>query len=265
MHTELLQHLGLSTNEAKIYEALVTYGGSGVSTISLRAKVHRRNAYDAVHRLIEKGLVSEVFSQGETIYEAVEPGKLMELVRDKERKLELALPDLLSSFQDHKSEQRAYIYKGPDGVKNYLREVLKCGEDVYSFGAKGAWFDPRIESFTEWFLDQAKKKGIKMHHIFDHEVRDHLKKVPRAVGGKHKFLPKSSSTISCIDIFGDHVVTYTGLRLGTLDDDLTVFVMVSPQLADAYRTWWKLVWDLLPEERTRKRPPQRRRSTKRIV
>ena len=75
MQTALLQELGLPLNEAKIYEALLTYGGSGVSTISLRSGVHRRNTYDALHRLIEKGLVYEVFTQGETVYEAVEPGK----------------------------------------------------------------------------------------------------------------------------------------------------------------------------------------------
>ena len=47
----VLQSIGLSPNEAKIYDALVTYGVSGVSTISLRAKVHRRNCYDALQRL----------------------------------------------------------------------------------------------------------------------------------------------------------------------------------------------------------------------
>jgi len=247
MNLALLQDLGLSLNEAKIYEALITYGGSGVSTISLRSNVHRRNAYDTIHRLIEKGLVYEVFSQGETVYEAVDPGKLMELVKEKERMLDAALPELLSAYQQHRAPERAYIYKGPEGVKNYLREVLKTGEDVYSFAAKGAWFDPRIESFTQWFLKEAKKKGIKYFHIFDHEVEEHLEKVPRAVGKPYKFLPKEYSTISCIDIFGDHIVTYTGLHLGKLEDDLTIFVMVSPRLAGSYRVWWKIMWDLLPD------------------
>ena len=261
MHGELLQTLGLSLNEARIYEALVTYGGSGVSTISLRSKVHRRNAYDTLHRLIERGLVYEVFSTGETTYEAVDPGKLLEFIREKEMVLEQALPSLLSLHKQHRAPQRAYIYKGVEGMKNYLRAALKAGEDIYSFGAKGGWFDTRLETFLQWFLREADRKGMKYYHIFDHEVEDHLKKVPNTVGKPYKFLPKKYSTNSAIDIFGDTVVTFTGLGLGKLEDDPTFFVMVSPRLADSYRTWWKIMWDLLPDT-TKKNPRSRPTVTK---
>src|SRR3989344_1097129 len=259
MDSALCEQFGLSPNEAKIYDALITYGGSGVSTIALRSKVHRSNAYDALHRLIEKGLVYEVFGERETMYEAVDPGKLLEFLREKERALEDVLPSLLRKFQQHRPPERAYIFKGSEGVKNYLRAVLKEGKDVYSFAAKGAWFDPRIEKFTDWFLKEAKRKGIKYFHIFDHAVQEQLMKVPPAVGKPFKFLPKEFSTISCIDVFGDHVVTYTGLHIGKLDDDLTIFVMVSPQLSEDYRTWWKLIWGLLPEAHESKRNTKKSR------
>jgi len=254
MNLELLQDLGLSPNEAKIYQALVTYGGSGVSTISLRSKVHRRNAYDTVHRLIEKGLVYEVFSQGETVYEAVEPSKLMEFVKEKERRLEMALPDLLSVYQDHKAVQRAYIYKGVEGMKNFLREALKVGEDMYELGAKGGWFDPRLDTFTEWFLREAKKKGMTFYHIFDWDVQTKVPHVPKLVGKPYKFAPKEYTTESAIEVFGDHVVTFTGLGFGKIEDDLTIFVMVSPRLAESYRTWWKFMWDVLPDPAGEDRP-----------
>ncbi len=246
MDSPLFEDLGLSPNEAKIYEALITYGGSGVSTISLRAKVHRSNAYDSLHRLIEKGLVYEVFGQRETLYEAVDPGKFLEFLQEKERRLQVALPGLLQKFQRQRSPERAYIFKGPEGVKNYLREILKCGSDVYSLAAKGAWFDPQVLPFTQWFLKEAKKKGIKYHHIFDHEVRDALPHLLKAVGKPYKFLPKEFSTDSTMDIFGDHVVTFHGLELGKLADDVTIFVMVSPGLAESMRTWWKCLWEQLP-------------------
>ncbi|TSC60672.1 MAG: transcriptional regulator TrmB [Candidatus Peregrinibacteria bacterium Greene0416_62] len=252
MSTQLFEDLGLSMNEAKIYDALITYGGSGVSTIALRSSVHRSNAYDSLHRLIKKGLVYEVFSQKETIYEAVDPGKLLEFVEEKQAKVQAALPSLLSQFQQHRSPERAYIFKGIEGVKNYLREALKVGENIYSFGAKGAWFDPRLETFVRWFLKEAKRNKIQYHHIFDHEVREKLPHVLKAVGKPYKFLPKEYATDSTMDVFGDHVVTFHGLELAKLRDDITIFVMVSPGLAESYRAWWKLVWDLLPEAKNRR-------------
>ena len=246
MDHALLQELGLSPNEAKIYLALLTYGGSGVSTISLRSKVHRRNAYDSVHRLLEKGLVSEIFQQGETVFEAVDPGKLMEFVREKEMKVSSALPNLLSIYQSHRAPQQAYIFKGLEGMKNFLRLALREGKDMYEFGSKGGWFDPRLEMFTKWFLKEAKKKKIKFHHIFDWEVQTKVPHVPKLVGKPYKFAPKKYTSESAIEVFGDHVVTFTGLGFGKLEDDVTIFVMVSPRLADSYRTWWKMMWDLLP-------------------
>lgn len=250
MHTSLLQELGLSLNEAKIYEALLTYGGSTVSTIALRSKVHRRNAYDSIHRLMEKGLIYEVFSDGETTYESVEPNKLMEIVREKERRLQSAMPAMQSLFEQQKIPQRAYMYKGIEGMKNYLREALRTGEDMYEFGAKGGWFDPRMTTFIEWFLQEAKKKKMKFHHIFDAEVQEQLPHILSKVGKPYKFTPPHYSSDSAIEVYGDRVVTFTGLGIGTLENDLTIFVIVSPQLAKSYRTWWQFMWDSLPDEGT---------------
>ena len=247
MQTILFEELGLSPNEAKLYESLITYGGSGVSTIALRSKVHRSNAYDSLRRLIEKGLVYEVFGQRETTYEAVDPGKLLEFLEEKKAKLESALPALLSTYKKHRAAEQAYIFKGIEGVKNYLRLALKTGEDIHSFAAKGAWFDPRLETFVQWFLKEAAKKKMKYFHIFDHDVKDKLPEVLQSVGKPYRFLPKNFSTDSTMDIFGDYVVTFHGLGLGKLLDDVTIFVIVSPGLAQSYRTWWRFMWEQLPK------------------
>ncbi|MBI2030909.1 hypothetical protein HYT05_04775 [Candidatus Kaiserbacteria bacterium] len=246
MSTQLFEDMGLSMNEAKIYNALITFGGSGVSTIALRSKVHRSNAYDSLHRLIEKGLVYEVFGQRETFYEAVDPGKFLEFVEEKQIRLKSELPALLSVYRKHRAPERAYIFKGLEGMKNYLREALKVGEDMYEFGAKGGWFDPRLASFSTWFLTEAKKRNIRFHHIFDWEVQEKVPHIPKLVGKPYKFAPKKYTSESAIEIFGDHVVTFTGLGFGRIEDDLSIFVMVSPRLAKSYRLWWQMMWDVLP-------------------
>lgn len=247
----LYEELGLSPNEAKIYHALLTYGTSGVSTISLRAKVHRRNAYDALKRLHDKGLVFEVYGKGEVLYSAVEPSKLLELVHEREQRLQQALPALQQLFVEHRAPELAYIYKGIDGVKNYLREALEIGEDLYIMGAEGAWFDPRVSSYAEAFLKNAKRKKMKLHLLFDDDARGQPF-MKHFDGCPHKFLPEKYDTNATLDIFGDYVVTYTGTSPGTLHDDATIFVMYSPLLAKSYRTWWQCLWDLLPEEKKKR-------------
>src|SRR5688572_5487425 len=99
MHGELLQELGLSLNEAKIYETLLSLGESGVGEIAVRGDIHRRNVYDALQRLITKGLVFPIFQKGENRYAAVRPEKLVELLREKELRLSEALPSLTALYE----------------------------------------------------------------------------------------------------------------------------------------------------------------------
>ena len=253
MYTDILEELGFSTNEAKIYETLVTYGGSGVSTIALRSKIHRRNVYDTVNRLLEKGLIYEVYRENETLYEPVNPSKLLDVADERSRKVRAALPKMLSTFHTHKVAEHSAIYKGIEGLKNYMRDALHVGQDIYTIGSKGAWFDPRLADYSEWFLKEAERKRITMHVLFDDEVREAIPHIPSKLSSHYKFLPKKYSSTSAVDIFGDHIVMFSGLALGKWLDDITVFVTVSKPLADTYRLWWQLLWDTLPEPKKGKK------------
>ena len=111
MYQETFQLLGLSPNEAKIYETLVSSGESSVGDIAINAKIHRRNVYDSIQRLIEKGLCFEILSSSENKYSAVDPGKLSELIAEKQQKLNLILPELQKKFRQGTSKEEAYIYR----------------------------------------------------------------------------------------------------------------------------------------------------------
>ena len=92
MNQQILEELGLSPNEARIYESLIESGESSISDISVKAKIHRRNAYDVMQRLINKGLCFQILSRGENTYNAVDPDKLTELLAEKQENLERILP-----------------------------------------------------------------------------------------------------------------------------------------------------------------------------
>src|SRR3989338_11486431 len=98
-YSKTFEELGLSPSEAKIYEVLLYDAETGVSDISKRAKVHRRNVYDALNRLLEKGLVFQIFQKGENLYRAVHPNKLMELLKEKQNSLEKTMPTLLKQYE----------------------------------------------------------------------------------------------------------------------------------------------------------------------
>ena len=244
MNQEIYESLGLSPNEAKIYESLVESGEAGISKIAIAAKIHRRNAYDAIHRLVDKGLVFEIFSGGENKYNAVDPDKLLELLAEKREKLQSILPELKQKFKERLAPEEAYIYRGLEGQKNIWRDVLRVGKDSYFIGAKGGWFDLRLEAARKAFFKEAVRKNIKFIQLFDHDVKLKMPQVLKSIP-KHEFryLPKKYSTDSGIHIFGDYIVTYTGLHLGKLDDNIVFFVIRSRNLAESYRKWFWYMWE----------------------
>lgn len=246
MYTELLQEIGLSPNEAKIYETLLNIGVAGVGDIATKANIHRRNVYDALQRLVQKGLVFTTFQKNENRYSAVDPNKLMELVREKEVQLAGALPELQKLYQNEPPHNAAYIYRGIEGYKNYRRDLLRVSKECFFLGAKGLWLSPQIDDqFRKRFVVPVQKDGlIRQKFLLDPRVPKQLpqalKDIPK---NSYKVLPEKYATPGVVDIFGDYVVTFTSVGIGKLDDDVTLFVMRNEELAESYRTWFKFIWD----------------------
>jgi|TARA_B100002003_G_C14086769_1_gene522778 sugar-specific transcriptional regulator TrmB len=243
MYEELLREIGLSPNESRVYEALLHTGESSVQTISLKSKVHRRNVYDSLSKLSEKGLASEVFIKGEKNFKAINPNRLLSLLKEKEEMVNKSLPEMQAKYESIEEKEEAYLYKGIEGFKNYLQLILNQKETVYFIGAKAFWLDERLKHFLPHFERERKKLGIKFMHLFDHEVKKEKPEILKLVGKPYKFLPKEYSSQTAVDIFGDYVITFVGVKLGELYGEPLVFVMKSRKLAEGYRKWFEFMWD----------------------
>ena len=247
MFTEVLEEIGLSPNEAKIYETLLSAGEIGVAEVSLKANVHRRNVYDVLNRLIEKGLVFPIFQKGEHQFRAVTPDKLYEVLQAKQKNLSAILPDLHKLYASKPLAQAAYIYKGLEGYKNYRRDLARIAEDTYFLGAKAMWMTPGIDRQILQDFKVAMKRKQKRHFtLYDYRVKELIPDALKEGGGEYKVLPKKYSAPGMIDIFGDYIVSFTSADVGKVGEDVNIFVMIHPELAETYRTWFKMIWDLCP-------------------
>lgn len=240
-----LINLGLTLNEAKIYNALIKIKIGSIDKVSKETDIHRRNVYDTLLRLQQKGLVFQIINQKPILYSPVAPSKLTEFVEDKEDSLKIILPFLKKEYAKKLLEQNTAIYKGVGGLKNYIDLVLKENKNVYGVGSKGTWFDPRIYSFGAKAGKQYNSQTMQAFLIYDDEMRQH-KDVINAVGKPYKFLPKKYSSSTSIDIFGEYIAIYSGINVKMFEKDITIFIFKDKILAQGVKKWFDFIWDMLP-------------------
>ncbi len=248
MYQEILQKTGLSLNEARVYEALLHLGEVNVNKISVKSKVHRRNVYDSLNKLIEKGLASETFVKGERRFKAINPERLKEIIKEKESALDTLLPEMKKLYKFVEPDAEAYFFQGVEGFKNYLQLILEQKQTVYFIGAKAFWLDPRLKHYLRHFDEERKKRGIEFMHLFDYEVKEKKPEILKLVGKPYKFLPKEYSSATAVDIFGDYVVTFVGVKPGELYEEPLQFILKSKLLADGYRKFFQFMWDNCKEK-----------------
>ena len=169
----------------------------------------------------------------------------------KQEKLADALPDLKKKFASRLAPEEAYIYRGLEGQKNIWRDVLRVNKESYFIGAKAGWFDPRLESSRVAFFKEAIRKKIKFIQLFDHEVKSLIPNFPKHFPAEleYRFLPLKYSTNSGMHIFGDYIITYTGLTIGKIDERVVFFVIRSKDLAESHRAWFWYMWEQSSEDK----------------
>lgn len=248
MYEEILTQFGLIPNEAKVYEALLTLGEASVQQISLKAAIHRRTIYDELKKLIEKGLANESIVKGEKRFVATDPQRLIEILGEKEQLIKNVLPEMRAKYKAVEKKEEARFFRGIEGFKIYLQAILDEGKDVYFIGAKAFWLDPRLKHYIQRFENECKKKKIKFFHIFDYEVKKEKPEILKLVGKPYKFFPPEYSSSTAVDIFGDYVVTFVGVKPGELEEEPLQFMFKSKKLAEGYKKYFQFIWDHLEEE-----------------
>src|SRR3989338_9632805 len=124
MNTEILEQIGLSRNEIKVYFALLELDQSSATPIVKKADIPNSKVYPTIEKLIKKGLVSYVIKNNVKYFQASDPHNLIELLGNKEKQIiqqkkeiEELIPQIELKRKLAKEKQEATIYEGLDGIK----------------------------------------------------------------------------------------------------------------------------------------------------
>src|SRR3989338_10355313 len=104
-----LEELGLTHNEARTYTALLEIGETTTGAIVKKTGLHRVLIYDALERLIKKGLASFVIKENRKYFQATDPNRLLDFLKEKEEIAKSLLPELSLKREQAKTKQQVSI------------------------------------------------------------------------------------------------------------------------------------------------------------
>ena len=241
MKEQTLMDLGLSQNESKIYISLLETGSTSATKIAQKSGVHRVNVYDSLTKLKEKGLVSELSSEGKKNYQASPPQALKNILKEKEIRLNKIIPELELSNNLNKNNQAVEIYESNDFIRTLFLHFLELNQPIFAIDAPSFAIEKVGKFFQEVIHKRRAQQKQIMYHIYNRDAFDRIKFLNSLPYPHARYLEQENKNTVLTLICGNETAI---LILNENPDQKTSNIVIkNPQIADAYRAHFWLLWD----------------------
>ena len=238
MNETILEDLGLTSGEIKVYLSLLEIGSSSAGPIIEKSKLQHSVVHRALNSLINKGLVSYILEGKRKIYQASNPENFYNFIEEKKEKFSEILPELKKKQISSRHEENATIYRGIRGIKEVYNIMINVkGKEYLTFG--GGPPTEKLLSLTWWLNLHNKRIANKLpsRQVFDDSVKN--------IGGKDiqkkklthiKYLAKEFAQFQETVIVGDYVA------IAVFTENPYAFLIKDKYVAEGYRKHFEVLW-----------------------
>lgn len=161
----ILQNIGLSDKEAKIYLTLLELKESLPSVIARKSAVKRPTTYVILDELQKKGLVSHV-KKGKFLYfRALHPNTLLEDQHNKYEALGKAVPELLKLHEKYSATPQMSVFEGEEGLIKIMEDTLTTKTELLCW-ADASLAVGSLKEYYPNYIAKKVKRGIWLRGIF---------------------------------------------------------------------------------------------------
>ncbi|MBU0666929.1 MAG: helix-turn-helix domain-containing protein [Nanoarchaeota archaeon] len=250
MNIELLEEIGLTKSEIKVYQALLELGNSSIGPIVSKSKVASSKIYELLDKLIEKGLVTNYKEANTKYFKAVNPNRLMDYLQTKkeelgkkEEELKKLMPQLQQMFSEHLEETEVEVFKGYKGVRTAFQEMINTLSKGEEFLVIGGGDKPSTNNKTKIFFEnihrRRSEKGIIQRIIFSEARRKSLKEMSLFPHTKPRYLPYGTPTT--INIYQNTTI------LLTMSPTPAAIRIKDKNITESYRIYFEKMWETAKE------------------
>jgi len=231
----VLEEIGFTKNESKIYIALLEIGSTTAGKVSEKTKIHRTNVYDALNGLVKKGVVSFITKEKIKYFKAVDPKNLNRYIEEKKEMLERVLPKFKLNYELARGINESEISQGLRSFVDILNNFLDYNEPILVYGI------PRIapemaRHYLTHFHEARIAKKIPMKHIYNFDAKERVAELKKMPLTDARSLPVKFDSMVSTNICGDEIV----FVLWTNPPHIAR--IKNRTMAESYKNYFELLW-----------------------
>jgi len=236
-YLDLLEKIGFSEKEAKVYLALVELGRADVSDISKYSGLKRSIIYVVLDDLIKRGYVNLDLKEKVNHYTALDPQKVFYNLKSVFNDFEQILPSLQATYNKKAEKPKINYFEGKRGIISVYRQMDQVRDAlIISSYARLAKYIPRE---VKKMLKAIKTKSIpfKGRHLIPNTPEDiKLGKLLRKYDQEVKIIPEKQS------LFMDFVLFDGKLAITSLSKELFIIVIESEPIFKSMKIVFEMAW-----------------------
>jgi len=238
---EILQNLGLSDKEAKIYLSLLQRGTGSAHSLASASGLKRPTTYVILENLIDKKIVYLIPKTKKKLYRATPPERLVQLAEEKIQKVKEKLPEIQALSNNKTKKPQVLYFEGIGGINevlNYRIKELKGKETVGFFARSTGDILKRFNNFDD-YNNKLREMKVKARGIVPKDATvEHFRKTDKDFNREMITLPlsKYSSTVSmeiCKDLDSIKILDFENLQALIIENEPIV-----KTLAEVFELVW---------------------------
>lgn len=231
MDKEILKEIGLQEGEVTVYLSLLKLKEATATQITQYSGLHRSHVYDLIEKLKERGLVSFVIKNNVKYFRASHPSKILDYIKEKEEKINTIIPELINLSQEKERDIKVEIYKGKEGIKTILSDILKENKDYLLFGHLK--FEELLPIYVKQFVKLTDKQKITERAMLEQGI-----KIIPTKRHEYKYIPKEYLFPNAVIVYCDKVAIFIW------QDPYYVLLIENKDVALSYKTHFNLLWKI---------------------
>jgi sugar-specific transcriptional regulator TrmB len=232
---DLLRNLGLTENESKVYEMLLSEGESLAGTITRRTGIHRRNVYDCLERLVQKGLVGYIKENNQRLYRVTDPRGLQEQLTKQQNELQRLLPAMIAKYEAKAENKETLFFRGKAGIRQVLNDQLRFQDEILVH-ATSVSVGGVLRAFFPAYQRERADKRIRTRMLFDDRFREQAHDIQKLALCDVRFVQGVNRGPVSQYIYGDNVAIVVW-------SDAPVAILIrQKEISQGFRDQFEALW-----------------------